>query len=504
MAIAFLVFDAGTGAGRSLVIDQSGNIRGQAYREWSYSDVTGVPGGMDLDAPRFLDILLEAGTHAIKESGVAPLDIRAVTVTSQREGVVFLDRSGHVLYGGPNFDGRAWREGEWLAAKAGHQIYISSGTYPPMYGIPARLAWFLKNHPEIYEQIEAILTLGDWVAFALTGEKATEPTLASSTGIFDVRERNWSQELTKLHNIPSTWLPRIMTSQSQIGKLLPNIANRLGLANIPVVIAGGDTQCAMLGMGLTSPGETGCVAGTTSPVQRITGKPVFDQQMRTYTSCYLLPETWILESNAIVTGLALRWLKESLGAGNDYDELNARANSVPVGSRGTLAFLGAEICDMAHYKSIWTGGFLFPCPPAQIGLPEYYRSVLESNAYSVRGNLEQITEITNVPTQKLHVCGGQISSLLFTRILSNVTYLPLEIHSKQATAVGAAASAAVATGVYSRPDEAAKQMSPGSTTVDPNREISSQYEPYYQKWLETYHKLRNLTNKPQGDTYDAQ
>jgi len=52
---------------------------------------------------------------------------------------------------------------------------------------------------------------------------------------------------------------------------------------------------------------------------------------------------------------------------------------------------------------------------------------------------------------------------------------------------GAAANVAVPTGVYSRPDEAAQQMSPGSTSVDPDHEMSSQYEPYYQKRLETYH-----------------
>ena len=492
MNTAFLVFDAGTGAGRSLVIDAHGKVLGQAYREWSYTEAPNAPGGLDLDAPGFLDILLQTGQQVLQESRIPRSAIRAIAITSQREGVVFLDKNRQVLYAGPNFDGRAWKGGEHLASVHGKKIYFNSGTYPPLYGIPARLLWFKENQPQVFAKIEATLTLGDWIAFALTGEKLTEPSLAAGTALLDMHTRQWSEELARMADMPPDWLPPVFDSGTHARKLLPDIAKRLNLDEIPIILAGGDTQCAMLGMGLTSPGEFGCIAGTTSPVQLITAEPIFDEHMRTYTTCYLLPESWILESNAVVTGLALRWLKENLGNDASYDELNTRAGSVPPGSRGTLAFLGAEILDLPNYKSSWTGGFLFPCPPAQVGLPEFYRAALESNCYAVRGNLEQLVEISGARTNKLHVCGGQVSSSLFTSILANVTHLPLEIHSQQATAIGAAISASVSTGTYSGFGEAVQHMTPGSTLIVPDPSISLEYEPLYQKWRKLYAQVRLL------------
>ena len=487
-----LVFDAGTGAGRCLIIDDHGAILGQAYREWSYAEVPNAPGGLDLDAPGFLEILLQTGRQVLQESGISRSAVKAIAITSQREGVVFLDKNGQVLYAGPNFDGRAWKEGEHLASVHGKQIYFTSGSYPPMYGIPARLLWFKENQPQVFSKIESTLTLGDWIAFALTGERLTEPSLAAGTALLDMQTRQWSEELARMADMPLSWLPPVFDPGTHSGKLLADIASRLNLDEIPVVLAGGDTQCAMLGMGLTSPNDFGCISGTTSPVQLLTAEPIFDEHMRTYTTCHNLPDTWVLESNAVVTGLALRWLKENLGNGASYDELNTRAGSVPPGSRGTFAFLGAEILNLPDYKSSWTGGFLFSCPPSQIGLPEFYRAALESNCYAVRGNIEQLVEISGIKPNTLHVCGGQVSSSLFTSILSNVTQLPLEIHSQQATAIGAAIAAAVASGTYSGFTEAVHHMTSGSTLIVPDQAISPEYESLYQKWLTMYAHVRLL------------
>src|SRR5207237_8981352 len=78
----------------------------------------------------------------------------------------------------------------------------------------------------------------------------------------------------------------------------------------PVFAGGADTESALLGSGVHETGETGAVLGTTSPVQTVIDRPLIDPRGNLWTSCHVVPERWVLESNAGDTGDAYRWLLE--------------------------------------------------------------------------------------------------------------------------------------------------------------------------------------------------
>jgi sugar (pentulose or hexulose) kinase len=489
----YLVFDAGTGAGRCAVVDQNGGGLYTAYQEWEYERDPIYTKGIQFNAEHFINTLWDVGQEALKGSGISGNHIRGVTVTSLREGVLFLDARRNEIYAGPNFDDRAEEEGALLHQECGPEIYFTSGTYPPEYGYAARVKWFQKNHPKVYEKIDKILTFGDWVVWKLCGEFVAEPSLASSSGLFGVRHLAWSGSLCNELGINRKWLPPVVASGKVAGSLTPEAAELIGIpADIPVIVAGGDTQCALLGMGLTKPGQTGCVAGTTSPVQRITSKPVFDPQMHTWTNCYLLPDLWCLESSAIVTGLSIRWLRDSLCPGLDYEQMNTLCASAPVGSKGTQAFLGAEVMDMTKYKGTWRGGFLFNAPPGDFGLGEIIRASWESIAYSILGNVEQITRICKSKVDELHICGGQTASKIVMQIIADVLGISLIVHSNQCSVLGAAVCAAFGDHQYSSLVEAVQNMTAEGEPIVPDLGNHKTYKDHYQLWISNFEKIRKL------------
>ena len=76
---------------------------------------------------------------------------------------------------------------------------------------------------------------------------------------------------------------------------------------LPVVLAGADTQCALLGMGAFAPGDAGVAAGWSAPVQLVTANATLDPLMRTWAGVHVVPDRWVIESNAGETGRAWDW-----------------------------------------------------------------------------------------------------------------------------------------------------------------------------------------------------
>lgn len=495
MTEAYLILDAGTGAGRALVVDETGQVRSAAYQEWSSRQEEGVIGGVFYDPKELENTLWDCASYAVQNGGIDARQIKAVAVTTLREGVVFLDAKGRELYVGPSFDARADLEGTRIAEQIGEEIYFTCGTYPPTYGYAARLAWFKDNRPDVYRQIHNVLTMGDWINYLLCGELFSEPSLASASGLFDIRKADWSVKLVSKLGLDQKWFPPILPAGQRVGQLRADIAARIGLPEITsVVVGGGDTQCALLGMGLVDAWAQGCVAGTTSPIQQITDEPIFDPHMRTWTNCQLVPGKYALESNAIATGLSYRWLREILGPKIDYESMNTLAENADPGSHGVFSFLGAEIMDMTRYRASWTGGFLFPVPPGNVQVADFIRSLLESHAYAVRANVEQIESISGHECIGLHVCGGQSACSIGMQILSTVLQRPVHIHTQHCSALGAAMCAAVGVANKQTLGVAASEMAGASATIEPDGLLLAFYEDRFAEWKSKYQQLRQMAD----------
>jgi sedoheptulokinase len=118
----------------------------------------------------------------------------------------------------------------------------------PATGYGAVTLFRLAESSEIPSNATA-LTIHDFLVRQLTGVAVTDPTDASSWGIYDVQHgTGWLPGVEEILNIPPGALPQIRPTGSIAGKLLPEIASKIGLPDgLPVTVALGDNQASFLG-----------------------------------------------------------------------------------------------------------------------------------------------------------------------------------------------------------------------------------------------------------------
>ena len=493
-----IVLDAGTSRLRCVVFDQQYRIVACRSSEWTeiYRPHES-PYSRDFDAGLLWDVVSKLIMESVSQSCVSPRDLTAITVTSQRQGIVFLDLNGCELYAGPNVDLRAVFEGGAIDEDMREVVYKTTGHLPSFMFAPAKLRWFQIQHPDVYSRITSVLTLADWLVWKLTGVLISEPSLAAEAGLLDISLRQWCTDLLAKIGIDHTPHIPLTNSGNIAGEICVDAAHDSGLvAGIPVVVAGADTQCGLLGMGVDRERQAGIVAGWSLPVQAITNKPIFSPKMNTWSGCYLTPDKWVLESNGGDAGNSYQWIADMFWRDSEqaFSEMDIGASRVSPGSDGTLAFLGSSRMNV-NRVGMGQGGFMFPVPLTYTGVGREHmvRAAIEGISYAVKANVLQIEELTGETIEFIAVGGGMIRTESFVRVLADVLGRSIKISAIPAvSAYGASLCAATAIGDFASLDEAASVAVSRLHDVDPDRVAAADYVDRYEQWLEVLRKLEKI------------
>ena len=502
----FLVIDAGTGGGRALIFDDIGTLCGIDYEEWTYyTPSDAAPYGLEFKPDEFWDIICKVSKGAINQAEIKPSQIKGVSASSFREGSVWIDDRGKELYAGPANDVRALEQGMNMKASHGKKLYELTGHNPPFIFVSARLQWFKEKKPEIYDRIYRILMMNEWILFKFSGAIYSEPTNVCETELFDIHSRSWSKEIVNMLDLKDDIFPEVVNAGTKIGEVTRQAAMETSLIEgTSVVMGGADSQCALLGMGFLEEGQLGIIAGTTTPLQMITAQPIIDQQMRTWTNNYLIPDYWILESSAGKSGKIFRWMRDNFAdleretassEGKDAFELMDRvAGEVSPGSEGVFAFLGPFIMNMDGIGPLGFGGFLFELPVymGNYGKKQMIRAFLESMAYAIKGNWDQLESISKMKIKEAGICGGLAKSELFVQMVADTLRFPIKTYGTiEATGLGAAICATVGAGVHSDFSDAINAMVHLQKVIEPGA-AQKKYRKYYKKWLKMQKKLSKI------------
>ena len=122
---AYLVIDIGTGNVRAMVVQPDGEVLGAARDDIHYFRDTLYPDAIFFEPHQLWQQLVLLGKAALEQAG--NIAIKAVTATSQREGIVLVSREGESLIGLPNIDhrGREWEP----IIKDKSRVYQLTGRY---------------------------------------------------------------------------------------------------------------------------------------------------------------------------------------------------------------------------------------------------------------------------------------------------------------------------------------------------------------------------------------
>ena len=489
MAKYLLALDLGTSTTHCVLTDLQFRPLAASQAPIAYLTPDQAPSlAREIDPEALLNTLGKLVASVASRQNVLPNDIAAIGVTSQRQAVVFLDKAGKEVYCSPNLDMRAIFQGAAIDDALGQDVYHTTGHFPSFMLTSARLQWLRENQPDVLAQVSCVLPLASWLAYRLTDTIASEACIDAEAGLIDIHTRDRCAATADQWRVAPSLLPPLLPAGTSVGGLTSVVASRWGLrARIPVTIAGPDTQCALLGMGVVEEGQVGGVLGWSGALQTVTTKPCLDANMRTWAGCHLIDSLWVAEANIGDAGNAYGWLKDLLlGEDTPFEQAEALAAGVPPGSEGVLALIGPGP-NTAPQAGLRIGGFLLPVPLAfQKASPgQLLRSALENVAFSVKANLATLQQIAKPRVETLHICGGMASSDTLIQTLADVTGASVvKNRYPEATARGAAMAAAVAAGIYSNLSEAVARRDGGILVYDPDPSTAAEYQGHYERWLE--------------------
>ena len=451
----YLVMDIGTGNVRVAIVTSKGEVVDIQRDNMQYRKDELYPDALFFD-PNILWSQLEGLTRSILASN-KECPIEAITCSSQREGIVVIDKDGKGLIGLPNHDhrGREWEE----EIDNKDDIYLKTGRYPGSLFSAMKLLAIRKRQPELYKQISCVMSISDWAEFMLTGKQGYEHSQASETLLYGIESKQWLTELCEAFSVNSGILPPLKESGQVFGSLLPALATAWNLSSVPVITGGADTQLAVEST-QPQPGDIVIVSGTTTPVVKITGEYKTDVEKRTWTNRHTDSSYFILETNAGVTGLNLQRLKAIFYPNEEYSVMEKELASANTSS--CFASLGSLI---AGEESLHRGGFVFDVPVShELTRGSFVHAILWDMLSCIKANLDILISIAGCDRNYIWACGGGLQSDLFRQNLADLTGMSVRVRQdyQHASVVGGAVACNKALGVKSMEPENYSLISPGA------------------------------------------
>ena len=486
--------DLGSQSLKGLLLDPGGRLIGEASRE--YDMHCPHPAWAEQDPADWWAALRAVVGELMAVHRLLPADVSAIALASQVDGIVAIDESGQTLHRAIIWlDRRAEAETEALGKRIAPDILFErSGLNLDSSHVAPKILWLQGHAPDAYARATTLHLPGSWAVGRLTGRAVVDHSNASSTLLYDVRARDWSDELLAVAGIDRRLLPVVGASTDVAGNLTAPAAMELGLTTACLVAVGsGDEHAACLGAGVLKAGPVCDIAGTAEPVAVASDAPVFDRTGLVETHAHADPRSWLIENPGFVSGGSVRWFNDTIGR-TTFDDLCARAAEVPAGSEGAV-FLPALSGAMTPRWNGRARGVFHGLSLAH-GMGHMARAVFEGCAFGLRDIVDRFTEM-GLGAGEIRVVGGGSKSDLLLQMKADVTGKQVRrVVHPEATALGATMIAAVVAGTYASLDQAALALVRLDDEVyQPNPATHAAYEDAYGTYRALYDAVEPLFDR---------
>lgn len=448
--LAALAFDVATG--RALAITSAPN---RARRDTVAQGLTRAELDASLLSADALALLRELVTWLPDDS-----DVLAVGVTGQQHGVAFLDAQGR-----PTGTAITWQDqralepagsgtflDEYISRAGGPERFAGEGCQPAPGYLGVTLYWLAQH--DLLPANTHICHIPDVFVATLIGKlPPTDPTLAGSSGLYDVQAGGWDRVLIRQLGLSTVQFPEVKPTGSLAGTLCAEAASFTGLrAGTPVAVALGDNQASYIGS-VTAPWDSVLVnIGTGGQVSALVNTflrvPTVDTRA--------FPEGSFLLVGAGSSGgsslTALHTLVQEIGQefwgippANLYGQLTTLASQAPVGAAGVtcIPHFGGTRANPADTGS-WFG-----LTTANLTISNLTRALLEGIASDANAFWRAMAPLTGPRARLIGAGNGLLRNPVLQGAIEDAFGLPLTLsRHAEAAALGAALSASVAAGVY--------------------------------------------------------
>jgi gluconokinase len=395
---------------------------------------------------------IRAATTAAREQGA---QIAALSFSGAMHSLVGLDAQGRALTPLVTWgDMRATEQAERLRAEH-PELHDRTGTpLHPMSPLP-KLVWFAEHEAETFSAVRRWAGIKELVVARLTGTWAVDHSVASATGLLNLRELDWDDEALAIAGIDAEALSPLVPTTHRLELDAAHAAD-LGLeGGMALIVGAADGPLANLGVGAVHHGVAACSIGTSGALRLMVERPAVDPQRRVF--CYaLLPGHWIVGGAINNGGAVLRWAGEALAPDlgpHAEGHLLELAADVPAGSEGLL-MLPYLLSERApHWSTVARGAY--------VGLTRHHgrghlvRAALEGVCLQLAVVLASVRDAGN-EVDEIRATGGFARSDLWRQMLADALGMPIGFPAgHEGSAFGAALLAMDALGMVDGLDRAA-------------------------------------------------
>ena len=495
MSQKIIAWDLGTGGNKTSLYDINGRCLDETYE--SYETTYPHHGWHEQKPNDWWQAVVSSTKRLLDKENVDKDEIVACGISGHSLGVVPISKAGELLRETTPIwsDGRAVKQADKFFERYDEKEWYKitgNGFGPQLYSV-FKIMWYKDNEPEMYKKIDKVIGTKDYINYKLTGNIFTDQSYASGSGVYNLKKGRYEDELIEASNLPSSIFPEIVASTEVIGTIKKEIAAEIGLNPSTKVVAGGvDNSCMALGALAYKEGRIYNSLGSSSWIAVSSSEPLLEVNSRPYVFDHVVPGMFASALAIASAGTSFEWVKNNMAKDlinkaereniNVYDLIDEEAASSPVGAN-KLIFNPSLGGGMPMDKSPNIRG-------AFIGLDlkhtraDILRSSMEGISMGLRLCLNRLRRMTDIKDEILLVGGGS-KSALWRQIYADLYEMKIIKSNidQQAAALGAAAVAAVGTGLWDNFDK-----------IDEVHDITEEVRPILEN-VKKYNKLLKIYKK---------
>jgi gluconokinase len=483
--------DIGTTSTKAVAFTAGGAVLGSSAA--SYPVFTDAGGRHELDPDQLFDAVLSV-LRAVTGGSIEG-EPEAVSLSCAMHSLILVDSEGK-----PLTKAMTWadlRSEAYAAAlkgsESGRRIYRQTGT--PIHAMSplCKLLWLKDKQPALCRQAAHFIGIKEYIWWRLFGKYQVDLSIASATGLLDIRAFGWNAESLALVGVEAGQLSELVSCMHSESVLLPAWGS-LGLpAGLRFVIGASDGCLANLGTGAVRSGETALTIGTSGAVRMAAARPEYDERERLFS--YILDkELYICGGATNNGGNAVQWYSNLVqGQGSRdaamLDKLVADAEGVPAGCEG-LIFLPYLLGERAPIWDADAKGVFFGIRAIH-GQAHFTRALLEGISYGLL-QIGVSLEETIGPIGEIYASGGFTRNVLWLQLIADVFMRKVHVTAQaDASAIGAAMLGWHALGIFDSL-EAAASLAKIETTYEPDAARHGLYQRNFDVFVELYGRLHDL------------
>jgi gluconokinase len=279
----------------------------------------------------------------------------------------------------------------------------------------AKLLWLKNERKEELEKTDKWISFCDYVFLKLTGELKTSVSMASGTGIFDIRENIWDKELLEYLKISEENLPEIVETDKDTFKLNEEYSERWEkLKDTKFFLAVGDGAGNNVGAGCVTKEKAALMIGT-SGAMRVAFEGEVPDEIPFGLWCYRIDRKRIIIGGALSNGGGLYgWLKKNFRLKKDDDKTEAKIEKRKADQHGItfLPFLAGERSTGYHENAF---GSIIGLHSSHDKI-DIVQAALEAVAYRFAEIFDQLNKVLEI--KQIIASGGALrESPIWTQII---------------------------------------------------------------------------------------